>query len=217
MNLPNKILSQDSIELAVLYFDENILSKLEDDQYILVIFKVITSDKIFRNISYIQTVNKNDIDLLSKTFIEYWNIKAEDYNQLTITDIIFNYRLLEPEFNITASKIHLPKKDTFSPNILKIGSYNFPCTMDLFLWGNVDFINYDKEAIVYKKHSSANYNIKFNKLSMYVEYTNNGNKLLEFNDTLMDINNLVRAWIRIEACSEEKAPYRRSVCCPGRA
>jgi hypothetical protein len=27
----------------------------------------------------------------------------------------------------------------------------------------------------------------------------------------------VRAWIRIEAWSEEKAPYRRSVCCPGRA
>jgi hypothetical protein len=27
----------------------------------------------------------------------------------------------------------------------------------------------------------------------------------------------VRAWIRIEACSEEQAPYRRSVCCPGRA
>jgi hypothetical protein len=26
-----------------------------------------------------------------------------------------------------------------------------------------------------------------------------------------------RAWMRIEACSEEKAPYRRSVCRPGRA
>ena len=46
-------------------------------------------------------------------------------------------------------------------NLLKVGFYNFPMTMDLFEWGGVDFVLGDKEAIVYKNNSKAVYHIKF--------------------------------------------------------
>ena len=74
--------------------------------------------------------------------------------------------------------------------MLKFGSYNFPQTMDLYQWGEVDFILNDTEAIVYKYKSKAQYHIKFNNNIMTVDYILNGKTLISFTDELLDINNL---------------------------
>lgn len=147
-NLHNHIISNESIELAVDSFLYNKLSKLDDDEYILVIFRVVTSDKLFRNISVVQTINKNDRDILKDNFIQYWSLKADNYQQLSIINIIFNYRIIDSKSDINKTIIHQPKQETVSPNILKFGCFNFPCTMDLYSWGGVYFINNDTEAIV---------------------------------------------------------------------
>ena len=187
---PNLIISKDTIELAISNFYNEVMSKLNDNQYILVIFKIKTNDNLYRNISSMQIINKFDRDILIDSFIEYWNIKSANYIQFTISEIILNYKIIDDSFEVSSSKIHFPDKDTLKPNLLKCGSYNFPCTMDLFQWGSVEFINNDSEAIVYKSHSTASYFIKFNGNIMEVEYINKGKKLLDFTDELLDTNNL---------------------------
>ena len=168
-NLPNNILSHISIDLAFTKFNEDILSKLDENQYLLVLFKIKTGDNLFRTISSLQRVNKNDREVLLNSFYEYWDLKYENYLQFSIEEIHFSYKILDLSEKIKGSKINVPKKDSIKPNLLKFGSFNFPKTMDLFEWGNVDFINNDRDAIVYKPHSNAQYRISFYKHSFFVD------------------------------------------------
>ena len=49
--LPSRILTKSNINLSLLSFEEKILSQLDDNQYILLIFKLKMSDNLIRSIS----------------------------------------------------------------------------------------------------------------------------------------------------------------------
>ena len=163
---------------------------MSNNQYLLIIFKIKTEDKLHRTISTVQRINKLDKYELLSVFNEYWILKSNNYVQFSITEIHFNYKLIENSLKITSSKINRPENLTYNPKILKCGSFNFPQTMDLFQWGDVQFILDKQEAIVYKRHSSAQYHVKFDKHTMIVKYVLNNKPLITFRDELLDINNL---------------------------
>ena len=167
-----------------------IFNELPNNQYLLIIFKIKTEDKLHRTISTVQRINKLDKYELLSVFNEYWILKSNNYVQFSITEIHFNYKLIENSLKITSSKINRPENLTYNPKILKCGSFNFPQTMDLFQWGDVQFILDKQEAIVYKRHSSAQYHVKFDKHTMIVKYVLNNKPLITFTDELLDINNL---------------------------
>ena len=100
---------------------------------------------------------------LIQIFTEFWNLKAKNYEHFEVTEIIFNYRLMTTDKKEDKTPIlNKPGKVKRTwVNLLKVGFYNFPMTMDLFEWGGVDFVLGDKEAIVYKNNSKAVYHIKF--------------------------------------------------------
>lgn len=62
--------------------------------------------------------------------------------------------------------------------------------MDLYYWGNVDFLDNDSKAFVSKYKSNFSYFVTFDKNTMHVNYDGKGHTLLEFTDELLDINNL---------------------------
>ena len=188
--LNNNILTEKDIKLAINGFMNTIFNELPNNQYLLIIFKIKTEDKLHRTISTVQRINKLDKYELLSVFNEYWILKSNNYVQFSITEIHFNYKFIDNSFKITSSKINRPENLTYNPKLLKCGSFNFPQTMDLFQWGDVQFILDNKEAIVYKHHSSAQYHVKFDKHTMIVKYVLNNKPLITFRDELLDINNL---------------------------
>ena len=188
--LNNNILTEKDIKLAINGFMNTIFNELPNNQYLLIIFKIKTEDKLHRTISTVQRINKLDKYELLSVFNEYWILKSNNYVQFSITEIHFNYKFIDNSFKITSSKINRPENLTYNPKLLKSGSFNFPQTMDLFQWGDVQFIKDNKEAIVYKHHSSAQYHVKFDKHTMIVKYVLNNKPLITFRDELLDINNL---------------------------
>ena len=188
--LNNNILTEKDIKLAINGFMNTIFNELPNNQYLLIIFKIKTEDKLHRTISTVQRINKLDKYELLSVFNEYWILKSNNYVQFSITEIHFNYKFIDNSFKVTSSKINRPENLTYNPKLLKCGSFNFPQTMDLFQWGDVQFIKDNKEAIVYKHHSSAQYHVKFDKHTMIVKYVLNNKPLITFRDELLDINNL---------------------------
>ena len=188
--LNNNILTEKDIKLAINGFMNTIFNELSNNQYLLIIFKIKTEDKLHRTISTVQRINKLDKYELLSVFNEYWILKSNNYVQFSITEIHFNYKFIDNSFKVTSSKINRPENLTYNPKLLKCGSFNFPQTMDLFQWGDVQFILDNKEAIVYKHHSSAQYHVKFDKHTMIVKYVLNNKPLITFRDELLDINNL---------------------------
>ncbi len=159
--LSNKLLTVTEINLALIKFNNLIFSTYSENQFILIIFKIRTDENIIRSISTLQRVNKLSINDLKNVFIEYWELKADNYLQFNIEEIILNYKIISDEKENTSTIINRPaiSKPRNFYNLLNIGAYNFPMTMDLFEWGGVDFVLDDKEAIVYKRYSSAIYHV----------------------------------------------------------
>ena len=157
-----------------------------------VIFKVRTTDNIIRSISTLQRVNSITKFTLIEYFYAHWDLKSDNYNQLSIDEVIFNYKIIDSESVHTKSIINKPVKvERTWVDYLKIGYYNFPMNMDLFEWAGVDFIKGDKEAIVYKKYSDSVYHVYFtNKYIMSVDYKINNRTIVSFTDEFMDVNNL---------------------------
>ena len=186
--LHNKLISTSHINNAVNNFNTKILNQLSEDQYLLVIFKIKTDDNLIRSISTLQRINKSS--KLQEVFNEYWNLKVDNYNQMEVKEIIFNFFLRENKQQVPKPIITSPKNTNIRPNLLQIGGFNFPQTMDLYEWGTVDFILNGKEAIVYKKYSNAQYHVNFYKNTMTVKYILNSKTLISFTDELLDKNNL---------------------------
>ena len=133
--LSNNILTEKDIEVAIKGFMNTIINELSNNQYLLIIFKIKTEDKLHRTISTVQRINKLDKYELLSVFNEYWILKSNNYVQFSITEIHFNYKFIDNSFKVTSSKINRPENLTYNPKLLKCGSFNFPQTMDLFQWG----------------------------------------------------------------------------------
>ena len=98
--LQNNLISSYQIEIAIDKFYRDVFSNLDNDKFLLVIFRIKTIDNLHRNISTIQRVNKNDINKLKDVILAYWKLKSENYNQEALLDLIINYKLIDNKFNI---------------------------------------------------------------------------------------------------------------------
>ena len=149
-SLANNLCSGEDISAALKDFHRTVLQYLSNDQCLLIIFKIQSHDNIIRSISSVQRINKNTD--ISEEFIEFWELRIDNYQQFTIKNILFNYFIIKNKDKTIKPKISKSSKqnEIKSSNLLRIGSLNFPKTMDLFQWGQVHFILEDSEAIYIK-------------------------------------------------------------------
>ena len=96
--LNNNILTEKDIKLAINGFMNTIFNELPNNQYLLIIFKIQTEDKLHRTISTVQRINKLDKYELLSVFNEYWILKSNNYVQFSITEIHFNYKFIDNSF-----------------------------------------------------------------------------------------------------------------------
>ena len=73
----SNLITSNTIESACVKFYDLVLTNLNKDQYILIIFRIKTENNLYRNISTFQTIRKMDLKELS-ICNEYWLIKSEN-------------------------------------------------------------------------------------------------------------------------------------------
>jgi hypothetical protein len=121
------------IEKAIISFYNKNLLNLDEDCFIIIQFKVKLDNSEIRSISYIQTVQIKELNLLIEIFQEFWNIRSEEYHILIVEEIIFTYKIML--FNndyISKSKISRHVKIlTDKKSNIKFKGFNLPNTMDV--------------------------------------------------------------------------------------
>jgi DNA polymerase type B, organellar and viral len=188
-NLENTIITNNSINLA-LFSLFHILNKLSANHYILIQFKIKTTSGHYRSISYVQTIKLSDFELLSETFIEFWNIKSEEYFLEKVSDIIFTYKILPLESDINTSKMNKHYNIiSESRGKTTFFGYNLPNTMDFSQWGYINYYS-DQFAYVAKANYKAIYHINIFDNYTKVELKLKDKILISFTDTMNDKDNL---------------------------
>jgi len=110
-----------------------VVSNLLANQYILIQFKVQCLNGDHYSISYVQIANKDELNIMSDIFNEFWDLKNEDYHKLELSKVIFSYKILSEKVNVNQSKL---KRHTKSVKLVKsekfnYSGYNLPLTMDI--------------------------------------------------------------------------------------
>jgi hypothetical protein len=102
--LQNQLLINPMIEGSLYEFLVNIANHLDDKQKFHIQFKVKFNDNLYRSISYLQIADKNDYNDILSIFIEFWDLKSEEYKLKPVDSITYNYKILNKTSEITQSK-----------------------------------------------------------------------------------------------------------------
>ena len=92
---------------------------LEDKQLVSIILKYKFTDDTIISVSYLQYVNKNEKSDLLDIFMEFINLRKDNYEDKSISQIILTYHIFPTDFNIQ-DKLNYPEK-----NKVNISKYNF--------------------------------------------------------------------------------------------
>jgi hypothetical protein len=190
------MISENTIKQSLSALHSFLLNSLLDKNkntnlQILILFKVKTLNHQWRTISYMQSLDITELTTLEDLFIEYWNLKEEDYNLEEYSHIIYTYNIID-SFQINSKIIKANKinnKSTSKLNNIKFGSYKLPSNMDFHLWGYPHYLD-ATNVIVYKKNSNLEYHIKIFDKYQEVELKLDEKILLSFKDTMNDISDL---------------------------
>ena len=75
-------------------------NNISNNSIILIQLKVKIENN-YRSISYLQIIKIFQLNELIEIFIEFWNLRDEDYINLNISDIILTYKIIESNIDIT--------------------------------------------------------------------------------------------------------------------
>ena len=180
--LNNQLLTADSLREAFEEFTVELEKLIWDcEQRILVLFKIEMDNGLIRTISRMQTITREEYNILLEIFNEYWNIKTQEYHLTSVNKIIFTYKIVGKDFPNRLSPVSIPKP-TFS-----FKGYDLPNTMDCTLWGEkYQFSSNYLIATIKKPKTHAYYHIIFKEREQIVELKIDDKILLTFTDKMND-------------------------------
>nr|YP_025890.1 DNA-directed DNA polymerase [Moniliophthora perniciosa]AAQ74286.1 DNA-directed DNA polymerase [Moniliophthora perniciosa] len=189
----SNFITDNLIKISLTSFKAYLLNNIDKNLSIkiLILFKIKTINNQYRTISYMQCIDIKDFELLNKIFIEYWNLRSDDYYLAQFSHIIFTYKIIKLEkYSLLDQETKIVKvndinKNELKTNSLKYGRFNIPSTMDFNLWGVAHWID-DSSIIVYKSSSDLEYHIKLFENYQTVDLMLDDNLLLSFKDTMND-------------------------------
>jgi hypothetical protein len=195
------ILNEKCLSLALKSLWNNLQETFDSNTLISIQFKVRYEIGVYRSLSYIQTVKLNEYEELLELFIEFLNLKDEEYISLKPNSIVFTFQLLSPDNGIiTSSKINR-RKSQQSSNIqtFNFKGWNLPNTMDYSEWGEI-ISESENLILVKKRNSNAIYNITLDsvgkqapkvRIRVKLLLLRSPNRiLLEFTDEILNNGNL---------------------------
>jgi hypothetical protein len=196
-NLNNKLLSSIQINLSINDLFKNFI-ELSQNTFISIQFKIEFNNNQYRSVSFLQTVKLTEKEDLIENFIEFWDIRDQDYISLNPSIIIYTYKLISENNGIIVtsrlnrSKSIILEKESKDSFIFK--GYNLPSTMDFTTWGQVLFTS-NNFAQVKKYNSNSIYHIVIYDKELKVTLKNKDHTLLEFIDRPIE-NGKLSSFIR---------------------
>jgi hypothetical protein len=162
------------------------MEPLNNNNMVHIILKVRFSDGSYASLSHLQTVNKSMFTELLDVFNSYLDVKAEDYSDENISEIIFQYHISYKK-GINPIKTRLIKSINISKNkSFTFRGYKLPISTDikdLNKWGTIISKTRNKLEIA-KKASKLTYHIT-KQLNKHIVQLKVDNKLIfEFIDII---------------------------------
>ena len=168
-----------------------LLKNISPNQIIFVQFKLKHPSGVFRSISYIQTIKFKEFYELINIFIEYWDIKSEEYYIENWMDILFMLKLYGEGEEINSKIVKAKRKSEINKIYsFKYSGYKLPNTMDFTEWGYFEILNNYNNAIVYKYKSSSMYYIQIFDSYTIVELKVGSKVILTYKDIMSEPGNL---------------------------
>lgn len=102
--LNNYILTKPILKLSLKQFWKDIIINLSNDHFIFIQFKIKLSNGLFRSISHVKNMNNKDFKELLDSFNLFWDIKSDEYHISKLDSIIFTYKIIGLDSEITKTK-----------------------------------------------------------------------------------------------------------------
>lgn len=147
-------------------------------------------ENLTRSITPLQTLQVSDINQLKDILIGFYTtFHEENYNQIEFNEVIFNFRVLSGDFLPLAKNKVLKVEDHIKFKIKaydhKISNVNLPLNMDLYLWGEISFLNEYNKATLQIYNLIYNFNLAEDSYICEVK-TLEGQRIIKFKDTILD-------------------------------
>lgn len=188
-NISNEfVLSDDLIEKIINDFWLNEVNKILDNQHIIVLFRIVTSDNLFFTLGHLQSLNKKDKDWYKEYIIDILSLKNEEYREMNLKSIIFSYGVrdgIETQEKSTLKSIESKTKYQFYKH------YKLPVAFDPLKYGKLIKIfggNHYLIQITLTTSAIIHHNGNKNE----VEIFKNGKIILKFTDQLLSDNTILR-------------------------
>ena len=185
----SKILSKDQLSKSIQLFWEQVVSTQKEYNSLQIQFKVILNENMVRSISYVQTVQIDEQNLLFDVFKVFWDIRHEYYHITPIDYINFTYRFVKPEKDVHKTKLAYPNS-SYKTETLNFLGFNLPNTMDITTWGKASFNEDYTICNITDLNLKYEYVVKLFKDYQIVNLMVNGKVILTFVDQMKEKYNL---------------------------
>jgi DNA polymerase type B, organellar and viral len=130
-----QFVNENAIEYVLNQFWARIMNNLEDDQFVLVLFRVIYDDFIM-TLGEMQKVNKNDLYKIAELYKKLFELKDEHYKTSEVKSFVISYNII-PDYKLKSNKSYIRhyREDNKGVTWNNIFGTNLPNTADFNLWG----------------------------------------------------------------------------------
>ena len=97
-----QFVNENAIEYVMHQFWARIMNNLEDDQFVLVLFRVIYNDFIM-TLGEMQKVNKNDLYKITELYKKLFELKDEHYKTSEVKSSVISYNII-PDYKLKSNK-----------------------------------------------------------------------------------------------------------------
>jgi len=186
---PAILLTEQLLEEYINLFWKNIISKISDNQHVLLLLKVKFEDNQIRTLNELQTINISSKDGLLQFFKDRLLILSEAYKVIPVSSLIFSYGTREgkvpPKINLGPKQSPKIKYQIYYRNELPIAMIPEDYGTILSKIGN----NYT--ILTYRGIQNAIINLTVknigNKTVNHIRYIKNNNLLFSWTDTIVSL------------------------------
>jgi hypothetical protein len=188
INISNEfILSNDLIEKIINDFWINKVEKININQHIIVLFRIVTSDNLYYTIGQLQSLNKTDKEYYIQYIQNVLSIKNDYYKEAILNSIIFSYGIREGLDMTNKSTL---KEITRETKYHFYKHYKLPVAFDPLKYGKVITSINNKFFVQITPLTTAIIDHTEKKNS--VQIIKDGNIVIKFTDQLLNNNIILR-------------------------
>lgn len=148
------LLNDEVLQMALTEFWSKFMSKLSDDTYLLILFRMEYANDLIFTLGPQSKINKDNFNELLKSYINLLSIKDDRYKNTPLKSIIISHKII-PEDKLLSknSKIFNPEIKPKKPRFFTFFGYSLPTTTNFKQWGEI--ISQTNRTVSIRKFNSS--------------------------------------------------------------